>query len=65
MQTADKWYEHDPKTMEEKDDIIIFYDMPIHIDREISANHLDIVIKINRDNEPFRKSGLIATGRTL
>ena len=30
-------------------DITILYDMPIHADREISANRLEIVIKNNRD----------------
>ena len=51
MQTADTWYEHDPKSVEENDDIAIFCDMPIHIDREISANRPDIVIKNNRDKK--------------
>lgn len=48
MQTADKWHEHDAKTVEQKDDITILCDMPIHTDREISANLPDIVIKNNR-----------------
>ena len=51
MQTADKWYEHDPKMVEKKDDITILYNMPIHTEREISANRLDIVIKNKRDNK--------------
>ena len=49
VQTADKWYEHNPKTVEEKDDITILYDMPIH--REISGNRPDIIIKNNRDKK--------------
>ena len=32
-------------------DITILYDMPIHTDREISANRPDIVIKNNRDKK--------------
>ena len=44
VQTAGKWYEHDPKTVEEKDDII-------YIDREISANRPDIAIKNNRNKK--------------
>ena len=44
VQTADKWYEYDPKTVEEKNNIAILYEMPIHTDREISANRPDIVI---------------------
>ena len=51
VQMADKWYEHDPNTVEEKDDITILYDMPIHTDREISANRPDIVIKNNWDKK--------------
>ena len=46
MHTVDKWYKHEPKTVEEKNDITILYDMPIHTDREISANHPD-----NRDKK--------------
>ena len=32
-------------------DITILYDMPIHTDREISANRPDIVIKNNMDKK--------------
>ena len=32
-------------------DITILYDMPIHTDREISANRPDILIKNNRDKK--------------
>ena len=32
-------------------DITILYDMPIHTDKEISANRPDIVIKNNRDKK--------------
>ena len=32
-------------------DITILYEMPIHTDREISANRPDIVIKNNRDKK--------------
>ena len=46
MHTVDKWYKHEPKTVEEKNDITILYEMPIHTDREISANHPD-----NRDKK--------------
>ena len=34
-----------------KNDITIPYDMPIHTDREISANRPDIAIKDNRDKK--------------
>ena len=32
VDTVDKWYEHDPKTVAEKYDITILYDMPIQTD---------------------------------
>ena len=32
-------------------DITILYDMPIHTDREISANRPDVLIKNNRDKK--------------
>ena len=37
--------QHEPKMVEEKNNITILYVMPIHTDREISANRPDIVIK--------------------
>ena len=37
--------QHEPKMVEEKNDITILYGMPIHTDIEISANRPDIVIK--------------------
>ena len=49
--TVDKWYKHEPKTVEEKNDITILHDMFNHTDREISANRPDIVIKNNRDKK--------------
>ena len=51
MHTVDKWYKHETKTVEEKNDITILYGIPIHTDRKISANRLDIVIKNNRDKK--------------
>ena len=34
VETVDKWHEHEPKTVEEKNDITILYDMPIQTDRD-------------------------------
>ena len=48
---ATAWYEHDPKTVVEKDDITILCDMPIQTDRTITANRPDIVIKNKRENK--------------
>ena len=51
MHTVDKWYKQELRTVNEKNDFTILYDMPIHTDREISANHPEIVIKNNRDKK--------------
>ena len=44
----EKWYEHEPQTVTERDNITILWDMPIQTDPEIKANRPDIVIKTNR-----------------
>ena len=51
VHTVDKWYKHEPKMVEQKNDITILYDMSIHTDREISANRPDIVLKNNQDKK--------------
>ena len=33
----EKWYEHEPQTVTERDNITILWDMPIQTDREIKA----------------------------
>ena len=38
INTKSKWYEHEPQTVSEKDDITIFWDMPIQTDREINQS---------------------------
>ena len=45
IDTSEKWYEHEPQTVTDKDNITILWDMPIQTDREIEANRSDIVIK--------------------
>ena len=45
----ERWYEHEPKTVTENDRITILWDMPIHTDRTIAANRLDIVLKNKKD----------------
>ena len=45
IDTNQKWYEHEPQTVTEKDNITILWDMPIQTYREIKANRPDIVIK--------------------
>ena len=45
INVEDKWYEHEPQTVTERDNITILWDMPIQTDREIKANRPDIVVK--------------------
>ena len=45
IQTSEKWYDHEPETVTENEDVKILWDMPIHTDRKITANRPDIVIK--------------------
>ena len=50
IDTNVKWYDHEPQTVAEKDNITILWDMPIQTDREIKANRPDIVIKNKQEN---------------
>ena len=45
INVEEKWYEHDPHTATERDNITILWDMPIQTDRELKFNRPDIVIK--------------------
>ena len=45
IKTSEKWYDHEPETVTENEDITILWDMPIHTDRKITANRPDSVIK--------------------
>ena len=45
INVEEKWYEHEPQTVTERDNITILWDMPIQTDREIKANRPDILIK--------------------
>ncbi|XP_078348127.1 uncharacterized protein LOC144633190 isoform X1 [Oculina patagonica] len=45
IETSEKWYDHEPETVTENEDVTILWDMPIHTDRKITANRPDIVIK--------------------
>ena len=46
-----RWYEHKPSTVTEGKDVIILWHMPIHTDKEITANRPDIVIKDKKENK--------------
>ena len=48
-----KWYEHKPNTVVEGKDVVILWDMPIHTDKEITANRPDIVIRDKLENKCF------------
>ena len=45
INVEEKWYEHEPQTAAERDNITILWDIPIQRDRDIKANRPDIVIK--------------------
>ena len=49
IEVKEQWYEHEPKAVTEKDSIMILWDMPIHTDRTIAANRLDIMLKSKKD----------------
>ena len=49
IEVKEQWYEHEPKAITEKDSVMILWDMPIHTDRTIAANRLDIVLKNKKD----------------
>ena len=50
INVEEKWYEHEPQTVTERDNITSLWDMPIQTaDREIKANRPDIVIKDKQD----------------
>ena len=50
IEVKERWYEHEPKTVNENDSVAIVWDMPILIDRTIAANRPDIVLK-NKENK--------------
>ena len=50
IEVKERWYEHEPKTVNENDSVTILWDMPIHTDRTIAANRPDIVLK-NKENK--------------
>ena len=49
VEVKERWYEHDSKTITEKDSVTILWDMPIHTDKTIAANRPDIALKNKRD----------------
>jgi len=49
IEVKDRWYEHEPRTVTEKKNITILWDMPIHTDRTIAANRPNIVLQNKKD----------------
>ena len=49
IEVKERWYEHEPKTVTENDSVTILWDMPIHIDRTITARRPDIVLNNKKD----------------
>ena len=49
IEVKERWYEHEPKTVTENDNVTIPWDMPIYTDRTIAANRPDIVLKNKKD----------------
>ena len=45
IEVSAKYYEHEPKTVPESNEVTILWDMPIQSDKEIKANRPDIVVK--------------------
>ena len=49
IEVKERWYEHEPKTVTENENVTILWDMPFHTDRTIAANMPDIVQKNKKD----------------
>ena len=49
IEVKERWYEHEPMAVTEKDSITILWDIPIHTDRTITTNRPDIVLKNKKD----------------
>ena len=45
IQSESNWYDHQPKTVTENEEVTILWDMPITTDKQINANRPDIVVK--------------------
>ena len=49
IEVKDRWYEHEPTTVTEKNIVTILWDMPIDTDRTMATNRSDIVLKNEKD----------------
>ena len=48
----EKWYEHEPQTITEKDNITILCDMPMHTDCEIKPTDQTLESRTDRKKLP-------------
>ena len=49
IKTTDKWYEHEPDTVKDNEEVTILWDMQVHTDRIIKPNKPDIIIKNKKE----------------
>ena len=45
LENKEKWYEHEPQTVQENNEATLIWDLPVHTDRQINANRPDIIVK--------------------
>ena len=48
--TVDVWYNHNPETVINNNQVTVIWDMQVHTDKEIKANKPDIIIKDHINN---------------
>jgi len=63
IKTKSIWYEHEPQTVSEKDDITILWDMSIQTDRKLKAKRPDIIIKNKKEKSCLLIDMAIPTNR--
>ena len=45
IETTNKWYTHMPNAVYEEGDVTVLWNQAVHIEREVTANRPDIIIK--------------------
>ena len=54
IECEDKWWKHQPKPVEENDDIKILWDFNIYTDKKISARRPDIVVIDKKKTKEYK-----------
>ena len=49
IEVKERWYEHEPKAVTEKESVTILWDMSIHTDRTIAAKRPDTRLTNKKD----------------